>query len=67
MRSDLVDLLICVHVETAKAILVSDDGDRDKAVWLPLSLVEIERKPALGADVAEITLPERVAREKGLI
>ena len=70
MRSDLIDLLLCVHVQTEKAVLVSDDGDRAKAVWLPFSQCEVEAKPGCGvggAVMADVTLPERIAREKGLI
>jgi hypothetical protein len=67
VRSDLVDLLLCLHVETARAILVSDDGDRTKAVWLPLSQCEVERKPKLGHDIVEVTCPEWLAVDKGLL
>ena len=34
MKSDLVDLELRIHHETAKAILASDTGDKDKAVWI---------------------------------
>ena len=33
-KSDLIDVTVQLHHETAKAVLVSDDGDRDKAVWI---------------------------------
>lgn len=63
-RSDLVDISVTLHHRTAKAVLVSDSGDRDKAVWLPLSEIEIEDK---GRGLFEVTLPEWLALEKGLI
>ncbi len=63
-RSDLVDLALVLHHETEKAILVSDDGNREAAKWLPKSQVEIEPQP--GGTVI-VTLPERVAIEKGLV
>lgn len=69
-RSDLIDLALVIHHETRVgedgqgAVLVSDDGDRRKAVWLPKAAVEIERKG--GVDVV-VTLPERLAIEKGLV
>jgi hypothetical protein len=63
-KSDLVDLTVQLHHETGKAVLVSDDGDRDHAVWLPLSQVEIERKPN---GVVIVTLPEWLATDKGLV
>jgi len=64
MKSDLLDLSLSLHVETQKAVLVSDTGDKADAVWLPLSQIELE-KTAPG--VYTITLPEWLAAEKGLI
>ncbi len=64
MKSDLIDVTMQLHHETAKAVLVSDDGDRDHAVWIPKSHCEIEDK---GQGVVIVTLPEWIAREKGLI
>lgn len=63
-RSDLVDLDVIIHHETERAVLVSDDGNRDRAVWLPLAAVEIERN---GKDAATITLSERLATDRGLL
>lgn len=63
-KSDLVDIAVQVHHRTDKAILVSDDGDRDKAVWLPLSQIEIEER---AKGIVEVTLPEWLAMDKGLI
>ncbi len=64
MRSDLVDIEVQLHHKTDKAVLVSDDGDRSQAVWLPLSQVEFEPTKN-GAGI--VTLPEWLATEKGLI
>lgn len=64
MKSDVIDVAVHLHARTEKAILVSDSGDKAKAVWLPLSQIEIEEK---GGGVGEITLPEWLALEKGLI
>lgn len=63
-RSKLVDLEVHLHASTAKAILVSLDGDKKKAVWLPLSLCEVDttNDPNL-----IITLHESVAIDKGLV
>lgn len=63
MKSDLIDLELCRHHETERAVLVSLDGDRTKAVWLPLAVIEIEPK---GRNVI-VTMPERLALEKELI
>lgn len=63
-NSDLVDLTLQLHHETDKAILVSDDGEQDNAVWVPKSQVEIERKKG---GLVEVTMPEWLAQEKELI
>ncbi|ACL58719.1 hypothetical protein [Methylobacterium nodulans] len=65
MRSDLVDLTVRLHHETARAVLVSTDGNREKAVWIPKSACEIELDA--GKATHTLTLPERVAVEKGLV
>lgn len=62
-KSPLVDILMHVHVETSQAVLASDDGEKKNAVWLPLSQIEIHKR---GSHV-NITMPEWLAREKGLI
>jgi hypothetical protein len=63
-KSDLIDVTVKVHHTTERAVLVSDDGDREKAVWLPLSQVEVVMKDR---GVAEVTLPEWLAIDKGLV
>lgn len=69
MRSDLIDLAIFIHHETKAgkpgegAILVSDEGERQRADWLPKSAVEIERK----INATTVTMPECLAIEKGLV
>jgi hypothetical protein len=65
MKSDLVEVTVLVITETAKALLVSDTGDREGAVWVPKSQIEIEATDREGAYV--ITLPEWLAIEKGFI
>lgn len=66
MRSDLIDIAGVIHHETEKAILFSDTADKDDAVWLPKSQVEIELdggRPGF----ATVTMSERLATEKGLV
>jgi hypothetical protein len=78
MKSDLVDLMLTKHCQTDKDVLVSDTGEEAKAVWLPLSRVEIEeaRNTAKGKlkggqtvtlQMIVVTMPERLAMEKGLV
>lgn len=63
-KSDLLDLTVQLHHETERAVLVSDDGNRQAAVWLPKASIEIEMKPK---GVAIVTLPEWLAIAKGLV
>lgn len=64
VKSTLVDIAVQVHHQTEKAILVSDDGDKEKAVWVPLSQCEVEHGKR---GTATLTLPEWMALDKGLI
>lgn len=65
-RSDLVDLEVHVHARTAKAVLVSTDSVQERAVWVPLSQVEIEPHQNFQR-VFVLTMPEWLATEKGLV
>ena len=65
MKSNLIDITVEIEAETDKAVLVHE-GDKSKAVWLPRSQIEIE-KNALNGGIYEITLPEWLALDKGLI
>jgi hypothetical protein len=78
MKSDLVDLMLTKHHQTENDVLVSYTGEEAKAVWLPLSGVEIEeaRNTAKGKlkggqtvtlQIIVVTMPERLAMEKGLV
>jgi hypothetical protein len=64
-----IDVTVTVHHETASAWLVSDTGERDEAVWLPKSQArsEIEIDLSDGPVIADLSLPEWLAKEKGLI
>lgn len=62
-KSDLIDVAVQLHHESQKAWLVSDDGDRDNAIWIPKSQAELEPK----GKAHILTLPEWLATEKGLV
>jgi hypothetical protein len=64
MRSNLTDLDVVLHHETKMAYLVSTDGDRDSAVWVPKSLCELVHKDGR---TYEMTLEQSVAEDKGLV
>jgi hypothetical protein len=62
-RSDLVDISVVLVHQTDKAVLVDHGGEAN--VWLPRSVIEIEKDA--GGKTWTVTLPERLAQEKGLI
>lgn len=64
MRSDLVDLLLIKVHETDKAILFKESDDEEGGTWLPKSSIEVQHKRG---NIYEVTLPEYLAHEKGLI
>lgn len=63
-RSQLTDIEVEVHHITERAILVSTDGERETAVWLPLSVIEVE---TTAPGRATITLTQKLAEDKGLV
>lgn len=63
MKSNIVDIDLHLHHETDRAVLVSETGDKNDAVWLPLSQIEIESESGF----IVVSLPEWLAQEKGLI
>lgn len=64
MKSNLADLTVQLLHETDNAVLVKI-GTWSEAVWLPKSQVEVE---ATGSDgLCEITLPQWLAEERGLV
>ena len=65
MKSNLIDIDVEVVHRTEKAVLVHT-GIKEQAVWLPLSQVEIEPNGAFDG-IETLTLPDRLALEKGLI
>jgi hypothetical protein len=64
MKSNLIDIDVEVVHRTEKAVLVHT-GNKEQAVWIPLSQCEIEPSGIDGIET--ITLPEPLALEKGLI
>lgn len=66
-KSDLHDISVTLHIRTPKAVFVSDDGDKEKAIWLPLSQIEIEPLDANRGAIVMVTAPEWLLKDKGLI
>ena len=78
VSSSTIDLEMVLHYDTGKAVQVSDTGEEKRAVWLPSSQIQINRNgrdvPAVKNDgqhtilpVVMVTLPEWLAKSKGLI
>ena len=63
-RSNIIDIDVEVTHRTEKAILVHT-GDKEESVWLPLSQIEVSQSGFAGIET--VTLPEWLAKEKGLI
>jgi hypothetical protein len=63
---EIYDLECYIHFQTEKAILVSLDGKRDTAVWLPKSLIEWEPKNRR-VGVITVTGHTDLLLDKGLI
>lgn len=58
---------IYVHAETAKAVLVSVDGDDEESTWLPKSLVDTEDgRPFRLGSVTAILAPRWLLEREGL-
>lgn len=65
MKSDLIDVACFRHAETDKAILISEDGVKEHAVWLPKSQIEIATDRLTSAIM--VTMPEWLAIDKSLV
>ena len=62
---NIIEVTVQLHAESEKAVRVSDDGESENAVQIPRS--QIEAQQDLGNGVIELSLPERLALDKGLI
>jgi hypothetical protein len=62
--NDLHDFELQLHWETDKALLVSDTGIKEQAVWLPKSKIEFEMTDA---GRVQVQCPEWLAIERGLL
>lgn len=61
----MTDVEMYIHQQTDRAILASDTGDVEDAVWLPLPLVEVA--PIAGRVSVTVTIPDWLAQREGLI
>lgn len=63
-QSELHEFDLHFHLQTQKAILVSENGIRDAAFFLPKSRIKFEMR---GQGSVHVTCPEWLAVEKGLL
>ena len=59
------DFNLFVHTRTRSAVLVSDSGDDDDGIWLPLSQIEIDEDVL--DDWTMVGVPQWLAEDKGLV
>ena len=64
MKSDIIDIEVQIKHRTDRAVLVETDRTAEPT-WLPLSVIEID--PVARYGLHTVTLPERVAADRGLI
>jgi hypothetical protein len=64
MKSDVIDIDGAIEARTEKAVLFHT-GNKSEAAWLPLSQIEVDETGVPG--IVTVTLPERLATEKGLV
>ena len=67
MIDRLETISMTYHLSTAKAALLSNDGLKKNAIWLPLSQIEMDPSDPKPDDVVEITGPEWLLQKNGLI
>jgi hypothetical protein len=60
-----VELELMIHGRNGNAYLVSDDGEKANAKWVPRSEVVISRRPR--SAIVDVTMPEWLAFDRGLI
>lgn len=66
VAKELTDIEVVIHHQTEMAYLVSTTGQERNAQWVPKSATEVDEASRRGAWVT-ITLPERMAIDKGLV
>ena len=68
-NSDLVDVLLCLHDTRDRSVMVSNTGLSKDVFFLPLSQIEVAvpDKSYPDSRIREITMPEWLAMEKGLV
>ncbi len=64
---ELVDIEGDLLDTKEKAIQFTATGDKADAVWLPLSLIEVQERPMGGPHRIIVTLPQWLAEDRKLV
>ena len=68
-KSDILDIRMVLHRQTDSAVHVSEDGDESRAVWLPLSQIEMSPAKTRGAGLlphVDLQIPQWLAEKRRL-
>lgn len=65
-RNDPVELELYLHYETEKAFLMSENNDREHAVWLPKSQIRFHDDSVAVGESVIVIMPEWLAEAKDL-
>lgn len=66
-RDEMLELELHLHHQTDWSWLVSDDGKRDRAVWLPRSVVDRGVRTSRRAPTYKFDVPRWMAEREGLV
>jgi hypothetical protein len=62
-QREFYDVKLHYHFDAPKAIMVSENGDVKRGVWLPKSQIEY----VVSGNEVDVTAPEWLLKDKGLI
>ena len=69
-KSGILELRMVLHRSTDSAIHVSEDGDEARAVWLPMSQIEMTPAKSRAAGLlpcVDLQIPQWLAEKKRLV
>ncbi|PZO81632.1 MAG: hypothetical protein DI629_03585 [Mesorhizobium amorphae] len=64
---ELVTLTLAVHHATERAVLVSIEGERSSAVWVPKRPLHDLPDDVSAGDTITVRMTQRLAESKGLV
>ena len=67
MRNKRETIAMTYHHTTVKAVLLSNDGLKKNAVWLPLSQIVMNPYDPSPDDVVQVTAPVWLLEKNGLV